>query len=105
MTIADAYRDAFNHHIAGRLKEAEAIYGQILQQVPDHAESLHMLGAIEYATGHAASGAELIEKALAINPNISGAWNNLAEAKRGLKLNDQAMDCYRRAIEQEPDAP
>jgi len=37
---------ALDHHRAGRLAQAEAIYRQILAQVPDHAGALHMLGVL-----------------------------------------------------------
>ncbi len=40
MTIDQAMQIAFEHHRAGRLAEAEAIYRQVLVHDPDHAHAL-----------------------------------------------------------------
>ena len=37
---------ALQHHRAGRLQEAQALYQQILNTTPDHADALHMLGLL-----------------------------------------------------------
>ncbi len=34
------------HHRAGRLREAEAIYRQILAEKPDFTDALHLLGSL-----------------------------------------------------------
>ena len=60
MTIEQAIEIAIGHHQAGRLAEAEAIYRQVLAQLPDHADALHLLGALACHTGHHAAAIELI---------------------------------------------
>ena len=35
---------ALEHHRAGRLQQAEAIYRQMLRQEPNHPDALHLLG-------------------------------------------------------------
>jgi cytochrome c-type biogenesis protein CcmH/NrfG len=42
---------AFQHHQAGRLSQAEQLYGQILQQQPDHVEALQLLGVMAFQNG------------------------------------------------------
>ncbi len=105
MMADQTFRIAFEHHLAGRLQQAEQLYRQILQHNPAHADALHMLGVLGLSVGHLQAGADLIEKALAINPEIPGAWGNLAEAKRLLKQNDDALRYFERAIAEEPNAP
>ena len=47
MTATDALlRDALEHHQAGRLGEAAALYQQILTATPEHADALHLMGVI-----------------------------------------------------------
>ncbi|RMD71231.1 MAG: tetratricopeptide repeat protein, partial [Gammaproteobacteria bacterium] len=43
---ADPIQIALQHHRAGRLAQAEAIYRQILQQNPRHPQALHPLGTL-----------------------------------------------------------
>ena len=39
------------HHSAGRLADAEAVYRQVLETEPDHPTALHMLGVVAYQAG------------------------------------------------------
>ena len=50
-SIPQAIQVALEHHQAGRLPQAEAIYRQILQTAPNHPDALHYLGAIAYHQG------------------------------------------------------
>src|SRR5882672_4974938 len=54
LSISEAYQLASQHHRAGRLQQAEAIYRQIMQDVPNHADAIHHLGLIAHQTGHGA---------------------------------------------------
>ena len=48
LTIQHAFNRVFGHHQAGRLREAELLYRQILAQQPRHAPTLHYLGVLAY---------------------------------------------------------
>ena len=48
MTIPQTFQIAVQHHQAGRLADAEALYRQILAAQPGHADALHFLGALPY---------------------------------------------------------
>ncbi|MEO5373353.1 MAG: radical SAM protein [Alphaproteobacteria bacterium] len=69
MTIDDAIAAAIDHHRAGRLAEAEALYRRILEVVPEHADALHLLGIIASQTDRVTEGLTLIEKAVAVAPD------------------------------------
>ena len=45
-TIPEALAVAVQYHQSGNLQQAEAIYRQILQVDPNHANALHLLGVI-----------------------------------------------------------
>lgn len=90
-------------HQAGRLTEAEPVYGQVLQAQPRHFDSLHLLGVIRYQRGEYQEAVRLIEAALKINPNAAVAHNNLGNALKDLGRPTEALASYDRSIELKPD--
>ncbi len=101
-TIPEALQTALQHHQAGRLREAEAIYRQILQIEPDQPDALHLLGVIAHHMGRHQIAVEQIRKAIALNPNVAEFHNNLGEAYRALGMNHEAVEGYRRALALKP---
>ncbi len=93
---------ALAHHQAGRLKEAEDIYRQILSSQPSHADALHLLGVVALEAGDAERAAGLIENAVAIEPNVANYHHNLGETYSTLERLEKAAAAYRRAIEIDP---
>ena len=59
-TIAEAFSTAVEHHRAGRLDAADALYRRILVLAPQHAEAWHLLGVVEHQRGRHDSAIELI---------------------------------------------
>ena len=101
-SIPEAIQTAREHHQAGRLLQAEAIYRQILQAAPNHPDALHLSGVIAHQTGKNELAVELISKAISVNPS-SSMYCNL-----GFALNDQgkldaAVESYRKALSIKPD--
>jgi len=94
---------ALTHHQAGRLAEAQTLYRQILQSDPQHPEAMHLLGVVLHQTGRSAEGVELIGRAVQIAPTFANL-NNLGEALRRVGRVDEAIVCYRRSIELNPNA-
>lgn len=71
---------AMNLHKAGRLAEAGMLYQSILEQAPDNAEVMHLLGTVLVKTSRAGVGASLIGKALTLNPKLRNGYYNLGAA-------------------------
>jgi protein O-GlcNAc transferase len=95
-------REALQHHEAGRLSEARALYRGILAQDPDHADSLHLLGLLTSQQGDPAAGAALIQRAMAIAPGRAPYHNNLALSYRLLGRGEDAVREYRVAVTLRP---
>ncbi len=93
---------ALAHHQAGRFAEAEALYRQVLDASPDHAEALHLLGVLAHQLGAHVPAAELIERAVAIDPTAVRYHNNLGTVYRALRRPHDAAASYRRAIALKP---
>ena len=102
-TIPEALAIAIQHHQGGRLQAAEQIYRQILQADPNHAEAMHLLGAIAHQAGKHEVAVEYIARAIALDGSVAAFHNNLGEAYLALHRIPEAVACYRRALELKPD--
>ena len=98
-----ALEQALEHHKAGRLKEAEAAYRELLAREPEHADAWHWLGVMAFQAGRYGQAIELIERALARQPDYAEARNNLGLALRAAGHLDQAVAAYRQALAGLPD--
>jgi len=102
MTLQQAFQIALQHHQAGRLAEAEALYRQILAVQPGHAETLHLLGALAQQAGRTEMAIELMRQAIAADPNHSAALSNLAATLLASGRAREAAGHARRAAEIAP---
>ena len=91
------------HHHAGRLDRAEALYRKALDKAPDHPDALHMLGVIATARGRPERAIQLIGRMLQIVPDFPDAHLNLGNALRVAGKPEQAIASYQRAIALRPD--
>ncbi len=54
--MPDPLATAVQHHQDGRVKEAEALYRQVLADAPDNPEALHLLGVLSLQQGETVAG-------------------------------------------------
>src|SRR2546423_10594 len=83
-SVEGALSTAREHHDAGRLTQAEALYRDVLAAEPAHAEALHLLGMIAYQRGDHAAALALIEQGLRVRPDDAQRIN-----ERGVVLQAQ----------------
>src|SRR5438477_4766355 len=100
-TAAQTIETALAHHRAGRLGEAEAIYRQILQSNPNHADALHLLGVLAHQTGHNDAAVQLISQAIRQGAG-SEAYNNLGSVFRAQNNLQDAFGAYQKAMQLNP---
>ena len=101
-SLPDLFTAALEHHQAGRVDRAEALYRKVLAAAPGHPDSLHLLGVIAHQKGRGARALELIGKAIAARGDRAVFHHNLGEVLRRLGRLDEAAAAYRRAVELEP---
>ncbi|HZL60642.1 MAG TPA: tetratricopeptide repeat protein [Stellaceae bacterium] len=101
-TLAEALERALQLHERGRLDEAEALYRRILVHAPDHAETLHLLGALAHQRGQHEAAIALIGKSIARDGRAAVAHNSLGVAYHALARLDEATASYRRALALDP---
>lgn len=80
--MSQAFNDALELHRRGDIDRAELIYRQILDETPDHADALHLLGVVAHQRGQFGRAVALIKRAVALEPDAGTYYCNLAEACR-----------------------
>jgi len=96
---------ALRQHQAGRFSEAEQIYRQILAVDTNHADSLHLLGMIEFQAGNHAAAVRMICQAIAINKAQAAYHSNLGTVLQSQGRLDEAASCYEHALILQPNSP
>lgn len=87
----------------GKLAEAEHWLRQILQQQPNHAPALHLLGVVAYQAGNLKPAAELMQRAVSLMPNAALFHANLCEVLRRLQRLEEALAHGKHAVSLDPD--
>lgn len=100
--IPEALNIGVQHHQAGRLRKAEAVYKAILAADPGHADASHLCGLIAHQRGAHQEAIRLISNAISINKGAALFYNNRGEAHRALGLLDEAIADYRIAVSLQP---
>jgi protein O-GlcNAc transferase len=103
MTVQRLFESGLTHHQAGRLVEAIAIYRQVLEQQPDHAEALYMFGSLAAQSGRSDAGIEFFRRAIRIRPDFAEAHNELGIALAKNKQIEEAIVVFRQATQLRPD--
>lgn len=98
-----AFAAALDHHQSGRLAEAEQGYRRILQHIPDHADSIHLLGVIALQTGNLDAALKLIQSAVRLRPDGAVYRNNLGLVLERLARHEEAIDALEEAIALDPE--
>jgi protein O-GlcNAc transferase len=93
------------HHGAGRLREAEALYREALAEDPQNIDALHFLGVIALQRGDHAQAVVLISQALSRNSANPPACNNLALALAAQGKRREAVSVWLEALALQPDYP
>ncbi|WP_042699031.1 galactosyltransferase-related protein [Azospirillum sp. B506] len=96
-TLEEAFRIAVEHHHAGRLAEAEAVYDSILAVVPDQPEAMSNLGYAQQMQGKLAAAAATYRKALARWPDRPQPHARMGEMMQWTGRWGTAVDCYEAA--------
>ena len=73
-------------HEQGKLAQAEQCYRGVLQQEANNPDALHLLGVIAFQARRFEPAADLISRAITINPNAAMYQNNLGNVLRALLL-------------------
>lgn len=93
--------EAFAHHQAGRLAEAQAGYREVLARDERNFDAVNLLGVIALQSARPAEAAEYFARAVDIAPQNAAGHNNLGEAYRRLGRYDDAVASLERSVAQD----
>lgn len=102
-TITEALAIALDHHLAGRLDEAQVIYTRILDVDPEQPDALHFLAVLAGQIGRRDFGLSLIARALGLRPDAHDIHANRANLLRTAGRDAEAQEAYQRAIALRPE--
>src|SRR5471030_2588375 len=90
-STAETMRRAVELHQRGELAQAAALYLQIIEAEPDHADALHMLGVYALQSGDLQAALDLIGRAVALLPQAATPLLNLGTVHKQLGQHDAAL--------------
>lgn len=105
MTDPDSYQDAKQaaddakqHHIAGRIDDARALYRRALDLAPEDTDTAFSFGVLCRETGELNAAAPLIERVVQMLPNSPDAWLELTRVRHDLAQWDACADAAGRTL-------
>jgi len=98
LSVSDTLKQALANHQQGRFREADQLYGEVLERQPNNADALHLFGVLALQTGNAQLAVERIVRALALARNVD-FYSHLGEAYRQLGDLEHAIQACRGALQ------
>lgn len=98
---------ASEYQNTGNLSQARDIYVELLQENPDDANAMHLLGMLAHQAGDSEQGISLINNAIGLIPDFPLYLNNLGQIYLSLQQLDKAEELFLKAtrIDTEMAAP
>jgi len=94
---------AYSLHQQGDLKNAEALYQQILKLDPKHPDANRLLALIAFSFGHYQEALRLLNIAIVAAPKFAQNHFILGGIYKRLKEEDKAIAAYKKSISLKPD--
>jgi len=89
-------------HQQGHLAQAKAIYTSLLKEDDANCDAWHLLGMVAYQESNFLLASDLIQKAIAINPNMAGYYSNLGLVLRELGQFEAALANFQKSLSIRP---
>ncbi len=99
----DTIQFAIKYQQAGQFQKAEYICHQILRDNPHHIDALHLLSLMAIQMGNYTVAAEMINKAIASDPQNPISYSNLGVILSTLGNQEDAVKAYQQALRLRPD--
>jgi predicted O-linked N-acetylglucosamine transferase (SPINDLY family) len=98
LNISHTLHLAAQHHQAGQLQQAEALYQQVLRAEPDNVKALYFSGGLAYQEGRYGTAVERVGRAIALDKNVPDFHRTLGLALQAMGRFDEAVESYRTAL-------
>jgi predicted O-linked N-acetylglucosamine transferase (SPINDLY family) len=98
LNVEEAFQFALRQHQAGDSGRAAEIYQRILQDYPNHAGAMHLLGVVHQERGDLQQAAACIGRAIALDGTKAVYHNNFGVVLRAQGKLAEAEEAYRKAV-------
>ena len=105
MSVQNDFSLATKHHQAGRLKEAEALYREVLKTEPKHYAAIANLGVIAAQVKKYDAAELMMRRSLRIKPQQPNTLYQLGNVMIGLRKPTAAIACFNEALKMKPRYP
>lgn len=92
------FSKALSLHQGGQIHEAKALYQELLDQDPQHLDSLNNLAMILFAEGQIEEAGKVFEKITELAPNNASYWSNLSVCLEKQKQFEAAKQTAEKAL-------
>ena len=96
---------ALRLHQAGIAREAQALCLQVLENLPDHFDALHLLGLSKSEVGEYEEAEAILLRALQVDPKSAELLSNLGVVQADMGQFEKARASYERSIALRPNSP
>jgi tetratricopeptide (TPR) repeat protein len=100
--VAAMVQQALQLHQGGKLREAQALYNQVLALDRENPDAIHFLGYLAYQTGNMDAALRLMRHSLALRPDASQYHGNLGIALMHVDKLNEAEAALKRSLELDP---
>jgi len=90
-------------HQQARLEEAKAAYGKLLDEQPQHAELLRLMGVLNYQTGDLTAAARLFRRAIEAGSTDGRAMEALGYVLAAGGREEEAIQCLAQVVAAHPE--
>src|SRR5215207_7013166 len=98
VTLQQAIDLAVEHTRARRFAEAESIYRDILQQMPDQPIALHLYGCLALQGGNVPVAEQLIRRSIQFGPEVAQRHNDLGVVLKTAGRAGEAAEAFQAAL-------
>jgi predicted O-linked N-acetylglucosamine transferase (SPINDLY family) len=105
VVIQQIYEAGLAHHRAGRLREAEASYGQLLAMDPGHLGALHLMGLLAQQFNRHDVALDYFSRAIWLGPEVADYHTDMGNSLMAVGKIDAAIQSFRKAVSLKPAAP
>jgi protein O-GlcNAc transferase len=102
LTVDGAYAQAVEHFNAKRYTEADQLCTAIIQQIPNHLDTINLLGVIGQALNRHDLAIEQFQHAINIDNNRAVLLCNLGISLNQLGRREEAIEALQTALEKDP---
>ncbi|MDP6645169.1 MAG: tetratricopeptide repeat protein [Rhodospirillales bacterium] len=97
-SIKELFAEAQSYHHAGKFRDAQTVYAEIIEQEPEHADALNLLGTVLAQQGKHEQAVGFLHRATQAAPDVPNYFCNLGVVQMDLGRYDESKRSFERAL-------